>query len=251
MHHHRPYVIAIIFCSAIMAGGALGYTRHVKETPAQASTERASEAVQVSTSETVSDAVRNVAGAAQDMTDEKPDYVTARDVHSLKPFGEPIGRAAERVLKKPFGLFITPETSPVPNDRFSGYHVGTDFETFPEEADIDVTVYAVCDGPLLLKTWANGYGGVAVQRCSVDDRTVQVIYGHIRVASVSAAVGDDLRTGEQLAVLGTGHSEEVDGVRKHLHLGIHQGDEIDIHGYVKTEEETEAFIDSQTLTAPR
>ncbi|PIX90274.1 MAG: hypothetical protein COZ29_00885, partial [Candidatus Moranbacteria bacterium CG_4_10_14_3_um_filter_45_9] len=55
-------------------------------------------------------------------------------------FIAPLDRASERVTKKPFGILIKKATSPVQQERFSGYHTGTDFETFPDESDIDVSV---------------------------------------------------------------------------------------------------------------
>jgi len=159
----------------------------------------------------------------------------------------PIDGAEWRVTKKPFGIEIHPETSPVENDRFDGIHVGVDFEVLPEEADIDVPIYAICDGPLRFKILAKGYGGVAVQTCVVDGEDVSVIYGHIRLASVTASSGAMLKAGDRIAVLGTGKSEETDGVRKHLHLGIRKGLTNDIRGYAKDEDETGLWLDVLSL----
>ena len=44
---------------------------------------------------------------------------------------------------------------------------------------------AVCTGPLRLKEWATGYGGVAVEQCQLDKQTVTIIYGHLRLASIT------------------------------------------------------------------
>jgi hypothetical protein len=44
-------------------------------------------------------------------------------------------------------------------------------------------------------------------------------------------------------MLGKGHSPETDGVRKHLHLGIHKGTSIDIRGYVPTQDSVEQWLD--------
>lgn len=155
----------------------------------------------------------------------------------------PMDRALERVTKKPFGIEIHPETSPVPNDRFDGFHVGTDFETFEEEQAADVAVYAVCDGRLRYATWARGYGGVAVQACRIDGLDVSVIYGHLDVASVAHAAGDELKAGDLLGFLGEGASEETDGVRKHLHLGLRVDSTDDIRGYVRSATETDLYLD--------
>jgi hypothetical protein len=54
----------------------------------------------------------------------------------------------ERDSIRPFGIYITKQNSPVQPERFTGYHAGTDFETFPEEKDTDVVINAICDGKL-------------------------------------------------------------------------------------------------------
>jgi len=184
---------------------------------------------------------------------EAPAVETVRliDIPSAETLFPPIGDAAARVTKKPFGIEIHPQTSPVPGDRFDGFHVGVDFETFADEAETDVPVYAACEGPLLFKQRARGYGGVAVQRCNLDGKGVVVIYGHLRLESVAPRAGQVLRPGERIAVLGTGHSEETDGVRKHLHFGIHESaTSTDIRGYVKTEAETGEWLDALEYIAP-
>src|SRR3989338_610817 len=61
---------------------------------------------------------------------------------------EPIGRAISRVTKKPFGIKISPTSSPVSPERFSGYHTGVDFEVSEEELNLNVPVFAICMGPL-------------------------------------------------------------------------------------------------------
>lgn len=144
----------------------------------------------------------------------------------------PMDRAQERVSKKPFGIYITPATSPVQPEKFSGYHTGVDFETFTNEQNSDVAVKAVCNGKLLVKRTATGYGGVAAQSCTLNGQAVTIVYGHVRLSSIGHKVGDTIKAGEQLAVLGTGFSSETDGERKHLHLGIHKGAEVNIAGYV-------------------
>ncbi len=162
---------------------------------------------------------------------------------TLPPFTWPMDNAQERVTKKPFGLLIQAGHSPVENDRFTGYHVGVDFETFEDEQEIDVPIYAICDGRLVFKTFANGYGGVALQECDLYSEPVTVIYGHLNLESIDAEAEEFLNQGGQIGILGKGFSEETDGVRKHLHLGIHTGSEIDIRGYVQKEEETTRWLD--------
>jgi len=158
-------------------------------------------------------------------------------------FSPPIDNWQQRVTKKPFGIYITPQNSPVQPEKFKGYHTGVDFETFAEEQNIDVPIYAVCDGKLLTKRTATGYGGIAVLACKLDNQDVTIIYGHLRLTSISVNVGDLLKAGDKLAVLGTGFSVETDGERKHLHLGIHKGTAINILGYVQNQADLTSWID--------
>lgn len=152
-----------------------------------------------------------------------------------------------RVTKKPFGLYVTPATSPVQPEKFTGYHSGADFETTPEEANMDVLVPALCDGKLLLKKTATGYGGVAVQSCVLDGQAVTVVYGHLNISSVATLVGQELKKGDKIGVLGKGYSSETDGERKHLHLGIHKGTGVVILGYVQKQSDLLDWIDPKSV----
>ena len=161
----------------------------------------------------------------------------------LVPSSPPISRACERVTKKPFGVWIDPETSPVSPERFSGYHTGVDFEIFSDEADQDVPVYAICDGEVVRKEWVSGYGGVLITECEFEEDPITTLYGHIRLSSVVAEVGDRVNAEDFLGFLGEGGSRDTDGERKHLHLGIHRGRTIEYRGYVQNESELEKWID--------
>jgi murein DD-endopeptidase MepM/ murein hydrolase activator NlpD len=160
-----------------------------------------------------------------------------------KKFLLPIRDASSRITKKPFGIHITPETSPIQPERFSGYHTGTDFEIFPDEEFRDVSVYAVCDGSLIIKKYASGYGGVAIEKCELYGNAVTVIYGHLSLSSISQKVDSQLKAGDQLGILGKGYSQETDGERKHLHLGIHKDPGISMLGYVQKKSGLSAWID--------
>lgn len=152
---------------------------------------------------------------------------------------------ADRVIKKPFGIFITPEDSPVSPERFRGYHTGADFEALPGEADVPVRT--VCNGPLVYRQLVSGYGGVAVQRCTLLGQTVTVLYGHLRLSSIAQTVGETLKAGQAFAVPGTGGSTETDGERMHLHLAIHRGSAVELRGYVQKKEDLNAWIDPLTV----
>lgn len=149
-------------------------------------------------------------------------------------FATPIPDAATRVTKKPFGLYVSPEDSPVSPERFTGYHVGVDFETTPEEQALEVPFFAICTGPLLEKKTATGYGGVVTQACSFGGRSISVIYGHIQLSSVAVAVNEQILTGQKIGVLGKGFTSQTGGERKHLHVGVYVGPSSTIRGYEPT-----------------
>lgn len=156
----------------------------------------------------------------------------------------PIDRALERVTKKPFGIDVSPNNSPVSPEKFTGYHTGVDFETFPDEQDKEVVIYAICSGPLLTKRSASGYGGVVIQKCELENQVITVIYGHLQLASVSAKIEEKLFTKSKIGILGKGYSAETSGERKHLHLGIHKGLAVNILGYVQKKVELNNWIDA-------
>ncbi|MCC6563783.1 hypothetical protein IT087_02730, partial [Candidatus Uhrbacteria bacterium] len=149
---------------------------------------------------------------ALDTVNELPTATSSKQAK----FGLPMVDALERVTKKTFGLEVHPETSPVANDRFNGFHVGVDFETFETEQAIDIPVSAICDGPLFQKQFAKGYGGYALQSCRLNGERVTVLYGHLDLESVRATSTSAIKRGETIGVLGEGYSKETDGVRKHL-----------------------------------
>ncbi len=165
-------------------------------------------------------------------------------------FKPPIDKAKERVTKKPFGIFVTPQNSPVQPERFSGYHTGTDFEIFPEELEKEIQVKAVCSGKLLMKNYVNGYGGVAVQSCELNGNPITVIYGHLKLDSVKMKSGDDVNAGDAIGILGADKSVETNGERKHLHLGFHKGKNSDIRGYVNSKSQLSNWIDPCQYVCP-
>lgn len=160
---------------------------------------------------------------------------------------EPISQAKSRVSKKPFGLKVSPDNSPVHPERFTGYHTGVDFETTELEQNTELAVYAICEGPLILKRAASGYGGVVVQSCQIDKQSVTIVYGHLRLSSITAKLDQRLLAGEQIGLLGTAYTDETSGERKHLHLAIHRGSSINILGYVANADQLQAWLDPMTL----
>lgn len=165
----------------------------------------------------------------------------------IKQFLAPIDRDDERVTKKPFGVYITPDTSPVQPEKFSGYHTGKDYEIFEDEENADVTIRASCRGNVRIRQHVNGYGGVLVQDCEINGESVIVLYGHLNLESITALVGNTLAQGEIIGNLGQGFSSQTDGERKHLHLAIYKGNEINYRGYVSSEDELEEWIDPEEI----
>ncbi len=159
-------------------------------------------------------------------------------------FSEPLDNALNRVTKKPFGIYVSPGDSPVSPERFSGYHTGADFEIFSDEDGRDVPVMAVCSGTLAIKRFVSGYGGVVIENCMLDGKPITVLYGHLKLASITKKAGDKISAGETIAILGKGYSAETDGERKHLHLGIRRGSQIDYKGYVSRKSDLADWIDA-------
>jgi murein DD-endopeptidase MepM/ murein hydrolase activator NlpD len=158
----------------------------------------------------------------------------------------PLTDAQKRITKKPFGIFITPEDSPVQPERFFGYHSGTDYEVFDGETGELIPVFSVCEGNIRFVGTINGYGGVIIQECMLDDSPVQVLYGHVSLQNAVITVGEKVQEGEQISLLGEHFSAEAGGERKHLHLGIRKGKEIDFRGYVQSESELDNWIDFES-----
>lgn len=163
-----------------------------------------------------------------------------------KGFTAPLARLSERPVLKPFGLKVTPGSSPIQPERFSGYHTGVDLEVFEAEKDQAVNVTAMCGGTLRVKKIVEGYGGVMVQECLLRDDPITVVYGHLDLGSINASVGDYVPPGDLLGELGE-PGPETDGERKHLHIGIHRGREVVLAGYVDREEKIVDWIDPLSL----
>ncbi len=161
----------------------------------------------------------------------------------LNNFKAPLDRTPERVTKKPFGIYITPDTSPVQPERFRGYHTGTDFEIFSEELNVDISIKAVCSGKILLKKNVSGYGGVVVELCELENNPITIIYGHLKLSSISLEEGNLIDVGDAIGILGKANSVETDGERKHLHLGFHRGTVVDVQGYVSSESDLSSWLD--------
>lgn len=176
---------------------------------------------------------------------ESEETTTYSDAKNL--ISEPIDNSLKRINKKPLGIKVSPNNSPVQPERFYGYHTGTDFEIFTGEENSKIAISAICAGSLIEKRWVSGYGGVAVQQCEINNESVTVVYGHLKLASISKKLNENIDQGEKIGILGEGFSLETDGERKHLHLGIHRGGVVDLKGYAQSQDELGDWIDYESL----
>lgn len=159
----------------------------------------------------------------------------------------PLEDALSRITKKPFGIYITPETSPVQPERFSGYHTGTDFEIKEGEENKNVDIYAICTGQIVRKRIVSGYGGTVIQECKINNKSMLVLYGHISLDRVSFNELDKVEAGTKIAILADANSEMSGGERKHLHLGIYKGTIIDYAGYVTDKKDLSEWLNFEDL----
>jgi murein DD-endopeptidase MepM/ murein hydrolase activator NlpD len=166
-----------------------------------------------------------------------------RETESQSEKELPLEGVSKRITKKDFGDFISPNNSPIKGERFYGYHTGVDLEIFAQELNSEVQIRAICEGELIEKKIYSGYGGLVVQKCKLDKRSVTVVYGHMDLDSIDLNVGEIIKKGDRLGNLGENKSSETDFERKHLHLGIHRGASVDIRGYVQNEGELSKWID--------
>lgn len=162
---------------------------------------------------------------------------------------EPLPNAAHRAQPLSFGLHVTPDLdkNPIdPPERFEGFHAAQDFEVSAGEVNGDVPVYAICSGKVVYSGYAEGYGGLLVHRCKINGEQVTVLYGHLALAGMPQE-GASVRSGETVGLLAPARTYESGMNRKHLHLGIHRGKNLDLRGYVQTEEDLAAYIDPVTV----
>jgi murein DD-endopeptidase MepM/ murein hydrolase activator NlpD len=162
----------------------------------------------------------------------------------------PLEKSWERPKLLTFGMHVTPdpENNPIdPPERFSGYHTALDLEILPGEEDQDVQVKAICSGQVTAAELAEGYGGVFVHTCTLNDQLVSVLYGHLDSESFELKVGDQVEKGAVIGNLAAARTPASGGNRKHLHLGIHKGELGVFNGYVQAESELGEFVDPTSL----
>ncbi len=154
----------------------------------------------------------------------------------------PVEGFFERITKKPFGIFVAPEDSPVEEERFIGYHTGVDVEF--EDVLEDVVVSAMVDGEVVFSKFVDGYGGLVVLEHIFRDDKYFSLYGHMDFKS-ALSLGKNVLAGDPIGILGDGNTIETDGERKHLHFALYRGDDIQTKGYVDNRDELDGWIDPE------
>lgn len=157
---------------------------------------------------------------------------------------EPVPDFIQRVTKKPFGLYVEPDNSPVQPERFTGYHTGADAEY--ADLDADVAVKSILAGTVRSARRSNGYGGIVVIEHAIDNKPHLAIYGHLDPARLIAA-NSVVSAGQAIGYLGQDKSDETDGERKHLHLAILPGTKLDLRGYVSNPDELANWLNPLSL----
>lgn len=170
----------------------------------------------------------------------------------IPSFTWPVDAYQKRPLLLTFGMNVTPtsENNPiVPPERFSGYHSALDIEIYPDEINKKVTVNASCAGKILTIGMVNGYGGVLVQSCKINNQEVTILYGHLDPDDFLVKFGDSVKAGDDIGILAPHKTAKSGFNRKHLHLQIHRGTNIVLRGYVSREEDLAQYIDPQSILA--
>jgi len=157
---------------------------------------------------------------------------------------EPIADFQNRITKKPFGILITPQTSPVQPEKFTGYHNGVDVEY--QDIETEVPVFAIADGQVIYTGNVNGYGGVVAIKHHINGQNYVAIYGHLNPNSL-VKNNTNVIAGQKIGILGIGYSSETDGERKHLHFSLKLGDDLDLTGYVKNKSDLDKWINPEKL----
>lgn len=152
----------------------------------------------------------------------------------------PMDRYGQRQTVKGFGEFINDDfykgkEDLFPFNRFYGYHAGVDLETFTNEKDKKVPVYAIYSGTITYIGALSGYGGVILQK--LDNENITALYGHVKIKPLSFKVGDHITVVGNpvvLAFLGDEFSQETSKERKHLHFAIYKGIDLYFRGHENT-----------------
>lgn len=170
----------------------------------------------------------------------EPADLEAQTTHLFQPTAD----FRARITKKPFGIYVSPENSPIGEEGFTGWHTGADAEY--EDMTGEITVHAISDGVVRSARRANGYGGIVVIEHTINNQSLLAIYGHLDPASL-VQENSSVTVGQQIGVLGEGGTDETDGERKHLHFGILADTKLDVRGYVDSVDKLDNWQDPLTF----
>jgi len=159
-------------------------------------------------------------------------------------FTEPVAEFSKRITKKKFGIYSTPANSPIPSERFTGWHTGVDVEY--GDVSKTVPVHAITSGTVSYSGWVSGYGGATLITHQINGKPRSVVYGHLAPSALLIA-GTKVKVKQVIGRLGNGYSTETDGERKHLHFGILSDTRIDFRGYVPEKSQLTGWLDPLSL----
>jgi murein DD-endopeptidase MepM/ murein hydrolase activator NlpD len=154
----------------------------------------------------------------------------------------PIDNFRQGITKKPFAIFVSPTSSPVYPERFTGYHTGVDIESTITASSNSISVYSIADGLVLESGRLAGYGGYAAIQHQIDGVKILAIYGHLNPKNVMKR-GVIVKAGQIIDNLGKAYSAETDGERQHLHFGLYIGEGVNLAGYVQNIDDLGLWLD--------
>jgi murein DD-endopeptidase MepM/ murein hydrolase activator NlpD len=148
--------------------------------------------------------------------------------HTESTWIAPIEGFTTRNTKKNFGLYVTPNNSPISPEKFTGYHTGVDIEY--GDVTTDVPVKAVAAGTVKVARFIDGYGGLVGIEHDWNDKKLFVVYGHLDPKSL-VKENVPVAQGDIVGVLGDKSADETDNERKHLHFGVRRSADTNLRGY--------------------
>lgn len=177
--------------------------------------------------------------------DEKSAEKKEEKTKNEKDLAFPVDEFEQRITLKPFGLFVSPQNSPVIPERFKGFHTGVDVEY--EDVNEPVPVFAISDGVIVFGDFVNGYGGTLVLKLRWENQDLFALYGHLDQETFTNK--KEVSQGERIAFLGENNSFQTDGERKHLHFGLSR-EKLNLRGYVDSKEELGLWLDPLEFFGP-
>lgn len=182
--------------------------------------------------------------------DQNPDVPEAPKPNVIYPMSS----FKDREIVNPFGRYFAPGTSSHPDldvcsnaVAYTGYHTALDIEALPDETSKSVPILSIASGIVRRATTASGYGGLVVIQYALNGQTYTAYYGHLNINSINLKENAKVNLGDKIGELGPACSSANGVTRKHLHFGLHKGTEIDIRGYVPSQNVLNNWADPASL----